>query len=195
MKVVNSYIFRAVCALLVGILLVSNPERMTGLLVQVIGGLFLLSGLVSLVSYAMICLSDKSGMRPAFPLVGLGSLLFGIFLIFFPALFVTYLMYVFGFLMVVGGVNQIWNLFRLRRLIPFRWYVLLAALVIAGMGVFVLLKPMASASMPFLLLGVTFMLYGVAELVNGVRWRKYHNLGRKAEPDENAVVEIKQIEE
>ena len=37
------------------------------------------------------------------------------FLIFFPALFVTYLMYVFGFLMVVGGVNQVWNLFRLRR--------------------------------------------------------------------------------
>ena len=34
MKAVNSYIFRAVCALLVGILLVANPERMTGLLVR-----------------------------------------------------------------------------------------------------------------------------------------------------------------
>ena len=189
MKVVNSYIFRAVCALLVGILLVSNPERMTGLLVQVIGGLFLLSGLVSLVSYAMICLSDKSGMRPAFPLVGLGSLLFGIFLIFFPALFVTYLMYVFGFLMVVGGINQIWNLFRLRRLIPFRWYVLLAALVIAGMGVFVLFKPMESAALPFILLGVNFILFGIAELVNGVRWRKYANLNRKKET-ESSVVEM-----
>lgn len=189
MKVVNSYIFRAVCALLVGILLVSNPERMTGLLVQVIGGLFLLSGLVSLVSYAMICLSDKSGMRPAFPLVGLGSLLFGIFLIFFPALFVTYLMYVFGFLMVVGGVNQIWNLFRLRRLIPFRWYVLLAALVIAGMGVFVLFKPMESAALPFILLGVNFILFGIAELVNGVRWRKYANLNRKKET-KSSVVEM-----
>ena len=189
MKVVNSYIFRAVCALLVGILLVSNPERMTGLLVQVIGGLFLLSGLVSLVSYAMICLSDKSGMRPAFPLVGLGSLLFGIFLIFFPALFVTYLMYVFGFLMVVGGVNQIWNLFRLRRLIPFRWYVLLAALMIAGMGVFVLFKPMESAALPFILLGVNFILFGIAELVNGVRWRKYANLNRKKET-ESSVVEM-----
>ena len=189
MKVVNSYIFRAVCALLVGILLVSNPERMKGLLVQVIGGLFLLSGLVSLVSDAMICLSDKSGMRPAFPLVGLGSLLFGIFLIFFPALFVTYLMYVFGFLMVVGGVNQIWNLFRLRRLIPFRWYVLLAALVIAGMGVFVLFKPMESAALPFILLGVNFILFGIAELVNGVRWRKYANLNRKKET-ESSVVEM-----
>ena len=51
MKIVNSYIFRAVCALLIGLLLVSNPERMTGLLVQVIGGLFLISGLVSLINY------------------------------------------------------------------------------------------------------------------------------------------------
>ena len=67
MKAVNSYIFRAVCALLVGILLVANPERMTGLLVQVIGGLFLLSGLVSLVSYTMICLSAKAAVKPVFP--------------------------------------------------------------------------------------------------------------------------------
>lgn len=189
MKVVNSYIFRAVCALLVGILLVSNPERMTGLLVQVIGGLFLLSGLVSLVSYAMISFSEESGMKPAFPLVGLGSFLFGIFLIFFPGLFVTYLMYVFGLLMVVGGINQIWNLFRLRRLIPFRWYVLLVALVIMGVGVFVLFKPMESAALPFILLGANFILFGVAELVNGVRWRKYDNLNRKKKA-ESSVVEM-----
>lgn len=187
MKVVNSYIFRAVCALLVGILLVSNPERMTGLLVQVIGGLFLLSGLVSLVSYAMLCFSVKSAVKPVFPLVGLGSFLFGVFLGFFPALFVTYLMYVFGFLMVVAGINQIWNLFRLRRLIPFRWYVLLASLVILGLGVFVLLKPMESAAVPFILLGVTFILYGISELVNGVRWRKYDRMRRKEEEDATRV--------
>ena len=59
MKIVNSYIFRAVCALLIGLLLVSNPERMTGLLVQVIGGLFLISGLVSLINYFIIRYSDK----------------------------------------------------------------------------------------------------------------------------------------
>ena len=98
-------------------------------------------------------------------------------------------MYVFGFLMVVAGINQIWNLFRLRRLIPFRWYVLLAALVIAGMGVFVLFKPMESAALPFILLGVNFILFGIAELVNGVRWRKYANLNRKKET-ESSVVEM-----
>ena len=181
MKVVNSYIFRAVCALSVGILLVSNPERMTGLLVQVIGGLFLVSGLVSLVSYVLVSRSAHPSMKPMFPLVGVGSVLFGIFLGFFPDLFVTYLMYFLGGLMVLAGVNQMWNMFRLRRVIPYRWYVWVAALAVTVLGVFVLFKPMASASLPFILLGATFMLYGIAELVDGVRWRKYDRMRERAE--------------
>ena len=105
MKIVNSYIFRAVCALLIGLLLVSNPERMTGLLVQVIGGLFLISGLVSLINYFIIRYSDKVPVKPVFPMVGLGSLLFGVFLGFFPGLFITYLMYIFGFLCLYSGIH------------------------------------------------------------------------------------------
>ncbi len=189
MKVVNSYIFRAVCALLVGILLVANPERMTGLLVQVIGGLFLVSGLVSLVSYVVICYSDKGAMKPVFPLVGMGSLLFGIFLVFFPALFIVYLMYIFGFLMVVAGVNQLWNLFRLRRFIPFRWYVFLAALLVVALGVVVLVRPMQSAALPFVLLGICFMVYGFSEVVNGVRWRKYNRMRKEDETPYAELIE------
>ena len=85
-------------------------------------------------------------------------------------------MYIFGFLMVVAGINQLWNMFRLRRLIPFRWYVLFFILLITGLGVFVLFNPLESASVPFILLGISFMLYGVSELVNGVRWRKYSRM-------------------
>lgn len=181
MKVVNSYIFRSACALLVGILLVSNPERMTGLIVQVIGGLFLISGIVSLVNYGIICAKSNDGARPVFPIVGLGSFLFGFVLGFFPGMFVAYLMYIFGFVMIIGGINQVWNMFRLRGLIPFRWYALFLALVTTGLGVFVVFNPLESASIPFVILGVTFILYGVAELVAGVRWRKYNRLRVKAE--------------
>lgn len=183
MRVVNSYIFRAVCALLIGILLVANPERMTGLMVQVIGGLFLVSGLVSLINYFIIRYSDKVAVKPIFPLVGLGSLLFGAFLGFFPSLFITYLMYVLGGLMLLAGINQLWNMFRLRRVIPFRWYVFLLALLVTALGVFVLFNPLESASVPFILLGVTFMLYGITELMNGVRWRKYNRRQRQGTPD------------
>ncbi len=189
MRIVNSYIFRAVCALLVGLLLVYNPERMTEFLVQVIGGLFLVSGLVSLINYFMIRYSDKVPVKPVFPVVGLGSLLFGVFLGFFPGLFIEYLMYVFGFLTVVAGVNQLWNMFRLRRLIPFRWYVLLFTLMITALGVFVLFNPLESASVPFVLLGVGFILYGVSELINGVRWRKYGRMRRQTESEAVELIE------
>ena len=109
------------------------------------------------------------------------GLLFGVFLGFFPGLFITYLMYIFGFLMVVAGINQLWNMFRLRRLIPFRWYVLFFTLLITALGVFVLFNPLESASVPFILLGVSFMLYGVSELINGVRWRKYSRMQQQKE--------------
>lgn len=176
MRVVNSYIFRAVCALLVGLLLVSNPERITVLLVQVIGGIFLVSGLVSLISYFIVRYSHKESMKPVFSIVGLGSLLFGIVLCFFPDLFIKYLMLVFGVLMVAAGVNQIGNMFRLRRMIPFRWYVLCFAVLVTALGMFAIVRPVESASFSFILLGASFMLYGVSELVNGVRWRKYSRI-------------------
>ena len=70
MKVVNSYIFRAVCALVIGILLIANPEKMTALLVQIIGGLFLVSGLVSVINYFVVRYSKDAVLKPLFPLVG-----------------------------------------------------------------------------------------------------------------------------
>ncbi len=116
-------------------------------------------------------------------MVGVGSVLFGAWLVFFPEQFVVSLMYVSGGLMVVAGINQSWNMFRLRRVIPFRWYALLFTSLVTGVGVFVLFNPLESASLPFVLLGAGFMLYGVSELVNGVRWRKYGRLreGRRAD--------------
>lgn len=179
MKAVNSYIFRAVCALLVGILLVANPERMTTLMVQVIGGLFLISGLVSVINYSIIRYSGKKTVMPVFPIVGLGSFLFGVVLVFYPGSFVMWVMYVVGMLMVIAGINQLWNMFRLRHFIPFRWYMLVAALVVVALGVVVIAYPMKSASLPFILIGANCMLYGVAEMVNGVRWRKYERLDER----------------
>ena len=45
------FVLRALCALLVGFLLVSNPNEMSSLLVQVIGGLFVLSAVLVILGY------------------------------------------------------------------------------------------------------------------------------------------------
>lgn len=182
MKVVSSYIFRAICAILVGILLVANPERMTELLVQIIGALFGISGIVSIVNYFIITFSEKAILKPAFPIIGLGSFLFGVFLAVFPGYFITYLMFVLGGLLILAAVNQFWNIVRLRKTMPFSWVSFVLALIVLGIGVLVVLKPMASASLPFILLGCNSIVYGISEMINAIRWRGYsrnHRVGVK----------------
>lgn len=178
MKVVNSYIFRAVCAILVGILLIANPERMTELLVQIIGALFGLSGIVSIINYFIITFSEKAILKPAFPIIGLGSFLFGIFLAIFPGYFITYLMFVLGGLLILAAVNQFWNMVRLRKVMSFSWFSFVLALIVLGIGVLVILKPMASASLPFILLGCNSIVYGISEMINAIRWRGYNKNNR-----------------
>lgn len=169
MKLINSYIFRAICAILVGFMLIANPERMTAFLVQIIGGLFALSGLFSLLNY-FTALRDKSlPVRPVFPIIGLGSLLFGIFLAAFPALFITYLMFVLGGLLLIAGINQIATMVKFRKYVFNPWWYYIIPACIALTGVFILFNPLESASVPFIILGVTSLVYGLAEFINGIR--------------------------
>ena len=173
MKVINSYVFRAICSMLIGLLLFFNPERMTALLIQVIGGIFLLSGLVTLINYIGIRLASKTQLRPIFPVAGLGSFLFGLVLLVFPVFFITYLMYGLGIVLIIASGNQIAVQLRYRNMIPVHWVVLVSSLLLLAAGLFILLYPMQSASLPFLILGICCVGYGVSELVNGVRLHRY----------------------
>lgn len=181
MKVVNSFIIRAVCSILVGILLVANPEKVAGVIVQIIGGLFLISGTVSIINYIVIKYSKKQVVKPVFPIIALGSALFGTFVLFFPQEIISYFMYFLGALMVLAGFNQMWGMVRMRKIVPMRWYYPVFYLVVMAMGIFVIFKPMESASLPFILLGVNILLYGILEFIGGVRWRKYSKLKVEAE--------------
>ena len=84
MKVIHSSIFRAVCAIIVGVLLIQYREQTVTWITIAIGVLFFLSGVISLASYWAAkrnaekmqgqILSDSNGkpimgMMPKFPLV------------------------------------------------------------------------------------------------------------------------------
>ena len=74
------------------VLLVAWPEAAILYLVITIGVLFLVPGLFSLSGY--LIRGKQDGSR--FPIAGLGSLLFGLWLMIMPAFFVGILMYVLG---------------------------------------------------------------------------------------------------
>lgn len=173
-------ILRAACAIIVGALLIASPEAYTILMVQVIGGIFLLSGLVPVVGFWFP--SSAGSMRPVFPVVGTGSILLGILLMVFPDVFVRALMYVLAVLFILGGVQQLVAQISARSLVPMRWWTILLSVAVVALGISILVKPMQSASVPFFLLGIGSICYGLTELLRALRRAAYeHKAGRKGE--------------
>ncbi|MBQ8938316.1 MAG: DUF308 domain-containing protein [Bacteroidaceae bacterium] len=170
-----SYILRALCAVAVGFLLVSNPSTMADLLIQVVGGLFGLLGLGTIVGYFTSRRQSPSGsaLRPVFPFAGLGSLAFGAILIVWPTQFKEIFMYVVGGLLVLFGLSQFWGLFKNRKVAPLSFSLfLIPLLVVIASGVMILLYPTESASLPFTVFGIIAICYGVNEFFLGLRlWR------------------------
>ena len=75
MKLISSYIFRSLCSLLVGLLLLFNAEQMPALIVKLIGLLFLLPGVFGVIAYLYGQLSRNAIVRPSFPLMSIGSIM------------------------------------------------------------------------------------------------------------------------
>lgn len=116
MKSLNYALVSSLCALVIGILLVTWPDVAVSYLVITIGVLFLIPGLVGLFSYlALLNKSKADAPRPVFPIVALGSTLFGVWLIIMPSFFVGVLMYVLGISSIVYALMDMVRLLRFRK--------------------------------------------------------------------------------
>mgnify|MGYP000110396213 FL=1 len=122
MKVFQSSVVRALCAIIVGALIVKYRELTVTWITIAIGVLFFLSGVFSCVTY-FIARGKKNdvqvfdadgrqltGMKPTFPIVGLGSLILGLILAIMPNTFVQSLMYILAAILILGAVSQMANL-------------------------------------------------------------------------------------
>lgn len=186
MKILRSSIFRAICAIIVGALLIKYPDNTVKGLTICIGILFLLPGIFSVVTYLTArnqkekVYDDSAQMMtrdiPAFPIVGIGSIILGLILSLMPGVFVTYLMYVLGAVMVLGAINQYMTLINLQKIGIVEWGFYVVPSLILLMGLFVLLYPMISVAIPMVVMGCSFVVYGFTEFVNAF---KYHSVHKK----------------
>jgi uncharacterized membrane protein HdeD (DUF308 family) len=190
MKILQSSIFRAICAIAIGIMLIKYPDNTVNWITVAIGILFLLSGIISMVVYynatkhvAEYKIMDENGQviagdKPTFPLVGLGSIILGLMLALTPTVFITALMYIIGAILILGAINQYMALVRARRLggIGFGYWIFPSFILLTGL--YVMIKPMSPASMAMTILGWCSLLYGVTEIINSL---KIHSNKRKAE--------------
>lgn len=183
MKLLVYPLLRAVAALVIGFLLIKYPDHtLTGLTVA-IGILFLVAGVISIVGWLFerrrkpVFTAYDSGMGDSsaetaaishtamFPVVGLGSLVFGLILCLMPATFVTLQMYLVAALLILAALNLYMNLVAARQYghVGLGFWLLPTIILLAG--IFVMLKPMESAVVPLVILGWSLLVLGVTELI------------------------------
>ena len=207
MKILQSSVFRAICAIAVGILLIKYPDNTVTWITVAIGVLFLLSGLISLIvyinarknvsEYKIIDAEGRvvAGEKPTFPIVGVGSLILGFLLALTPNIFITALMYIIGGILILGAINQYMNLINARRFgkVGFGYWVFPSVILLIGL--YVIIKPMVPASMAMLILGWCSLLYGVTELINSIKFHTDKKKFREAQEIQVAEEVVENTEE
>lgn len=162
----NFSIVRIVFALIIGLVLVLWPDMASDYLVITIGILFIIPGLLGLIGYFIV---SKEADR-SFPIAGLGSLLFGLWLVIMPGFFADFLMYVLGFVLMIGGIQQIYIVFLARRwtTTPPGFYILPVMTFLAGL--IVVVNPTGVRNVAILIIGFSCLVYAVTELINWLRF-------------------------
>lgn len=194
MKVVHSSLFRAICAIIVGTLLILYREQTVTWITIAIGVLFFLSGVVSIATYWSArrnaaktgIIHDASGkqiagLSPNFPIVGLGSLILGLVLALMPGTFITSLMYILSAILIMGALTQFINLASATKNGHVGLGFWLFPSVVLLIGLLAVIKPSAIASMPLLVIGWTMLVYGVSECINTMKISSNRRKWQKAE--------------
>ena len=181
MNTTKTSLLRALCAVVVGALLIKYREQTVQWMTVAIGGLFLLSGVISCIVYFNAIrqtdvpkVFDAQGrqltaIKPAFPLVGIGSVILGLLLALMPNTFVHFLVYILSALLILGALNQFVVLVAARRLAYIGLYFWIMPTVIFFVGIVALFFPSAIASAPIFVIGWCMLLYGVVEAIHTIK--------------------------
>lgn len=166
MKELSFSFLRIICALIIGLVLVMFPDRAGEYFIITIGVVFLIPSLISIIGY----LVQNAEVKKRFPIEGVGSLLFGLLLIIMAGFFSKFLTIVLGFILVMGGVQQISSLAAARRWMPVpgAFYIVPVLILIAGL--IALFNPTGAQKTAFIIIGVTSLVYAASELIN---WFKF----------------------
>lgn len=192
MKVLQSSFFRALCAIVVGALLIKYREETVTWITIAIGVLFFVSGVISCASYlsARRHADDPqvfdtegrqlTGLRPVFPIVGLGSLILGVILALMPGTFITSLVYVLAAILILGAVGQFVSLAAANKHVRLAWGWWVMPSILLIVGIVAVVRPQAIATAPLFVIGWAMMAYGAVEVVNAL---KIHRIRKHAEQE------------
>ena len=161
-------LLRAVCVLVVGILLIAYREQWADALVIGVGAVFALFGLCSVVSW--LIKRARSGTSPFFPVLGVAGVLLGVLLMTASETFLKVFIYIIGGLLVCLALYELFSLTALHREARLPGWLYLPPVVALLLGVYSLWNPTKAAALPFLLTGIGCAVCALGRILATVLW-------------------------
>lgn len=183
MKSLGYPLLRSICAILLGILLVFWSQSAVMYLIVLVGCLFLIPGLISIFLFFY---RKSEGKHLGWQQVlSVGSVLFGASLVLYPIFFEKTLMYALGLILTYAGLSEIVTLVSVRQWARVSYVFYIVPVLVILTGLFILFNPIQSANIPFIILGIACMVYGISDLIMAIRFRHRNSI----------VSEVKIVEE
>ena len=163
-------IVRATIFLLLGLFFCIFPSLSANMLVMVIGGAVLFTGLVAFGSH-FTNKDARAGGMAYFNLVL--SLAVGIAMLAAPSFFIGFFIILLGLILIGTGLSQIIALAGARRQnVKVRFWEYLFGVLWMGCGVVICFNPFATTATLFLFFGIGCILYAVSDLILLLRLRR-----------------------
>ena len=189
---------KALAALIVGIMMVVNPDNAFASVVKLIAVFLLASGLVSL----FVGLKDKE--NSALPLMmfnAAANICIGLLLFIFPGFVAKFIIYLIGFALLVFGIMQLVTLFSARGVVAMGVLAYVLPALVTMLGAFMLFNPFAESVMSTIA-GIALIIYGASELLSSWKMKKaveefeihMTQETKQAAPEDMSGVEIKDVD-
>lgn len=211
MKLITYSVFRALCAIAVGALLVEYRENMVEWMTIAIGALFFLSGAIAMIASmskkkvisnkaaeaadadSTELVHDKEEEKEVETVtqrngwgwgsfVGLGSMILGLILILMPKTFVEFLVYIISAFLIIGAIQQFVTLGGARKNGSVGFGYWIMPTLLFIVGCIALFKPTVFASAPLFFIGWFLICYGIIECINALKARSNR---KKFEKEQN----------
>lgn len=159
-------LFKSILFLLVGVIMIIAKTDAMELIVQLLGGLMLILGILP------VFLSLIIGRLGVFSLLfssSLPNIVIAVLLLVFSGPVSAVIRYVLGGLMLVGGIFQLFSVYRLRGTVRGGYFVYVIPVLLILLGILFFSPSIIGRDIFGLIAGIAFVLYGISGLITYFR--------------------------
>lgn len=177
-KIRYSLVFVAVCCIGLGIALLLAPEQVLTIGCKVIGGVFIFSGIVGILS----CIKERAVLVFSlfFSIISISA---GVFIFTDPKAISSILPVIVGAILLLDGLFNVRHGIGLRHIGVSSGSVLIMGIITVVLGALVIFNPYTTATLSVRLIGIALIYNGISDLVivtrvntEARRWRKKNGI-------------------